>query len=118
MQGPQEGQFLSMGEFPEIVRNFTYFCLTLLTGHAHVTYNGKELVLAVTKEDSGMLLAEELAEKAGVTGFGVRKLLRKGVLRGYKRRGIWFIPREEAERYLESRKGRERASFGRKKRGK
>jgi hypothetical protein len=69
----------------------------------------------VTKEDSGVLLAEELAEEAGVTGFGVRKLLRKGVLKGYKRRGLWFIPREEADRYLESRKGRNRASFGRKK---
>jgi hypothetical protein len=78
-----------------------------------VTYNRG----ATVKDESGMLLAEELAEAAGVTGFSVRKLLRKGIIKGHKRRGIWFVPREEAERYLEERRGQKRAFFGRKKKG-
>ncbi len=69
------------------------------------------------KGESEMILAEELAEEAGVTGFNIRQLLRKGIIKGHKRRGMWFIPRKEAERYLEKRRGRKRAFFHRKKKG-
>jgi predicted site-specific integrase-resolvase len=61
------------------------------------------------------MLADELAEAAGVTGFNIRQLLRKGVLKGQKRGGIWIIPREEANRYLEKRRGRKRAFFHRRR---
>ncbi len=61
-------------------------------------------------EDRVMLVAE-LAEAADVTVVNIRQLLRKGILKGKKHGRIWVIPKEEAERYLESRKGRKRTSL-------
>ncbi len=63
------------------------------------------------RRDEPYMLVAELAEAAGVTGVSIRQLLRKGVLRGRKHGGIWVIPREEAELYLQSRKGRQRTSL-------
>ena len=57
------------------------------------------------------MFVTELGERAKVSGSNIRKLLRKGVLKGQKHGGIWVIPKEEAERYLESRKGRGRTSL-------
>ncbi len=65
----------------------------------------------MTEEKSGVMLVEELAEAAGVSGVNIRQLLRRGVLKGHKRGGIWIIPQNEAERYLERREGRQRARF-------
>ncbi len=63
------------------------------------------------KQETSDMLVVDLAEAAGVTGNSIRQLLVKGVLKGRKHGGTWVIPREEAERYLESRKGRKRTSL-------
>lgn len=46
----------------------------------------------------------ELAAEAGVDQSRIRQLLLSGGLRGYKRAKTWFIPDEEALRYLRDRR--------------
>lgn len=46
----------------------------------------------------------ELAEEAGVDQSRIRQLLLSGTLRGIKRANTWFIPDDEARRYLEDRR--------------
>lgn len=46
---------------------------------------------------------KELATEAGVDPSYIRHLLIDKKLRGYKRAGAWFIPDEEARRWLEER---------------
>jgi predicted site-specific integrase-resolvase len=70
-----------------------------------VTENGQSTVMLVT----------ELAEAAGVSVVNIRKLLLKGTLKGRKHGGVWVIPLEEANRYLEKRQGRKRAFFHRRR---
>ncbi len=66
----------------------------------------------MSEPQSPVLTVTELAREAGVSGSNIRQLLAKGTLLGHKLGdSIWVIPREEAERYLASRKGRRRASF-------
>ncbi len=62
-------------------------------------------------EEQAYILVIDLEKRANVSGSAIRKLLRKGVLKGEKHGGVWVIPKEEAERYLESRKGRGRTSL-------
>jgi excisionase family DNA binding protein len=66
----------------------------------------------VEKQDTPFLTVTQLAEAAGVTVGNIRQLLLRGSLNGRKLGStIWVIPREEAEHYLERRKGRRRAKF-------
>ncbi len=66
----------------------------------------------MTEQKTPYLTVSELARTAGVTVGNIRQLLIRGSLQGLKLSGtIWVISREEAERYLERRKGRKRASF-------
>lgn len=43
---------------------------------------------------------KELAKRAGVDPSTVRHALLAGRLKGYKRAGAWFIPDDEARRWL------------------
>lgn len=65
----------------------------------------------MTNDKSPVMLVTELAEAAGVSVNNIRQLLRRGVLKGHKQGSIWVIPRDEADDYLEKRRGRQRASF-------
>jgi hypothetical protein len=65
----------------------------------------------VGQEKPNVVLITELAKEAGVTVVNIRQLLHSGALKGQKHGGIWIIPREEADRYLAARKGRQRAKL-------
>jgi excisionase family DNA binding protein len=70
----------------------------------------------VSEQKTPYLTVTELAGLAGVTVGNIRQLLIRGSLQGIKlNETIWIISREEAESYLERRKGRKRASFRGKK---
>lgn len=47
--------------------------------------------------------AAELAAKAGVSDARIRQLLTSGIIQGYKRTNAWFIPDEEAQKFLAKR---------------
>ena len=46
----------------------------------------------------------ELAAEAGVDPSRIRQLLISGEIQGYKRASVWFIPDEEARRFLDDRR--------------
>ncbi len=108
----QEGQFSrKYVDFPvEIGKIFRFW----LDNFGRKKYTGRSLTLTNEPE---VVLVPELAEEAGVTGENIRQLLQKGLLKGRKHSGTWVISRAEADRYLNSRKGRTRAFFGRKRKG-
>ena len=49
---------------------------------------------------------EELAAEAKLNPSRIRQLLLSGEIRGVKRAGIWFIPDDEARRWLDKRNER------------
>jgi len=52
-------------------------------------------------DDLDFLTTKEVAERAGVTDSAVRRALASGRLEGVKRGGVWFIPRKDAQRWID-----------------
>ena len=46
------------------------------------------------------MTVQQIAERAGVTGSGVRRALLSGRLKGQKLGGQWVVARKEAERWI------------------
>ncbi len=74
----------------------------LIMNYANANVNLRGL--RMTRQAGQDWTTSELAAEAGVDPSRIRQLLIGGEIQGYKRASTWFIPDEEAHRFLDDRR--------------